>query len=517
MILAGDGVTNTYELSFTMEYLRKRHVSCRVGMERDSQGNPIYRDLTWPDPGNPNLVKIEGDVPAAGQRIVFFRIVPKDFIMHVFQNNNPFTALSFDEDYVQLMHAIHEILDQFEFFKQEILDIIQQLVEEKLAEIFKNMKVVVIIIPMGQPARASYDWPTNTMTFWLNAAQIELSDNYKGTRSTVAASEKAVGDLYRSLSPGAFDGTYSDALDGTRRASQRVAASEWALAQVRSGAQIPVYGTLMMYIDPVNGNDNNDGLTRTTAVKTIIAGHNLLNRYRVNEAGPSGDTNNIQLNFMPGVTPIPSWFNWRSGKQPMGHRGANQSGIRLYFEPGASTTGGLEIICSDLVLRNPNIGGGVTVRDFSDVRLEIVDNGSATIGPLYVVCSKWDMPGGVHFYNTATDLRFFIEAHEGAYVQLGDLYSCTFGPNKNCDALMLVRSMSAIQLSGSRESDTTSLKNVVTGASYMYDSGGRILRGQEYINNIPWYGFDINELVATRMGTTPGVKQVPDLQDIIPA
>lgn len=106
----GDGETVTFPIAFTLGYLSQDDVFCRVNNEVDVNGDPVYRSITWL-PGNEGLVTIGGDVPEVGVPIVFSRVVDKDKLLYDFQKNDPIDERSLDESHLQLMMAMHEVLD----------------------------------------------------------------------------------------------------------------------------------------------------------------------------------------------------------------------------------------------------------------------------------------------------------------------------------------------------------------------------------------------------------------------
>ena len=111
-IFEGDGVTNVFPLQFTLGELKRSYVTCQVADEVDGLGNPVYRELIEV-PGDPSMIQIGGTVPAVGAKIEFKRVVPKDLLLHLYANGSILDYPSLDESHLQLMMAMHEVLDGF--------------------------------------------------------------------------------------------------------------------------------------------------------------------------------------------------------------------------------------------------------------------------------------------------------------------------------------------------------------------------------------------------------------------
>lgn len=105
---SGDGSTTVFSLSFTLGFISRSHVRCRVNNEVDGLGDPIYRELEWINDG---MVRILGATPGVGVPIVFSRTVPKDVLQHDYTDGAPISAGNLDESNLQVMHAVHEFLD----------------------------------------------------------------------------------------------------------------------------------------------------------------------------------------------------------------------------------------------------------------------------------------------------------------------------------------------------------------------------------------------------------------------
>jgi hypothetical protein len=104
----GNGVTTQFALNFTLGILDREHVKCRVGSEVDGLGDPVYRTLEWITDG---LVNVQGTVPANGVAVVFTRTVPKDELVHDYENGAAIEESNLDDSNKQSLMAIHEFLD----------------------------------------------------------------------------------------------------------------------------------------------------------------------------------------------------------------------------------------------------------------------------------------------------------------------------------------------------------------------------------------------------------------------
>jgi hypothetical protein len=59
------------------------------------------------------MIEVLGDVPGVGVPIVFRRIVPKELLLHLYANGSILNYPSLDESHLQLMMALHEVLDGY--------------------------------------------------------------------------------------------------------------------------------------------------------------------------------------------------------------------------------------------------------------------------------------------------------------------------------------------------------------------------------------------------------------------
>jgi hypothetical protein len=109
---AGDGVTTRFPVQFSLGELKRAYVTCRVDNEVDAFGAPLYREIT-DVPGDPGMIEVLGSVPAVGAPIVFRRIVPKELLLHLYANGSILDYPSLDESHLQLMMALHEVLDGY--------------------------------------------------------------------------------------------------------------------------------------------------------------------------------------------------------------------------------------------------------------------------------------------------------------------------------------------------------------------------------------------------------------------
>lgn len=106
----GDGSTDTFSINFTLGYLSLEHIQCRVADEVDGSGNPEYRTL-YAVAGNPGVLRVGGTIPAAGEKVVFTRTVPKDTLTNDYADGAILTGDNLDNSMKQAMMAVHEALD----------------------------------------------------------------------------------------------------------------------------------------------------------------------------------------------------------------------------------------------------------------------------------------------------------------------------------------------------------------------------------------------------------------------
>ncbi len=104
----GDGVTTTWPINFTLGFISRDDVKCRVGAEVDGLNQPVYRTLTWISDG---LVEVQGTPAAVGQNVEFTRTIAKDELVHDYQDGAPITESNLDDSNKQLIMLLHEILD----------------------------------------------------------------------------------------------------------------------------------------------------------------------------------------------------------------------------------------------------------------------------------------------------------------------------------------------------------------------------------------------------------------------
>lgn len=108
IVKVGDGVTTQFTLDFTLGYLSRADVTCRVGSEVDGLGAPLYRTLNWITDG---LVEVLGAPAGNGVNLVFERTVSKTAPKHDFSDGAAMIAQNFDENQLQAIMLVHEVLD----------------------------------------------------------------------------------------------------------------------------------------------------------------------------------------------------------------------------------------------------------------------------------------------------------------------------------------------------------------------------------------------------------------------
>lgn len=108
--IVSDGTTDTYPLNFALGELKRTYVRVYVDGEVAGGGAQIYRQIE-DVPGETGMVRVLGGIVPAGGRVNFQRIVPKDMLIHRYNNGSILDYPSLDESHDQLMMAMHEVLD----------------------------------------------------------------------------------------------------------------------------------------------------------------------------------------------------------------------------------------------------------------------------------------------------------------------------------------------------------------------------------------------------------------------
>lgn len=100
----GNGSDSEFLVEFTLGTINTSWITCRVGDETED------RLITF-SPGNDSLITVSGEPPGDGVKVVFKRTAPKDKLLYNFQKREPIDEQSLDESHLQLMYAVHEMLD----------------------------------------------------------------------------------------------------------------------------------------------------------------------------------------------------------------------------------------------------------------------------------------------------------------------------------------------------------------------------------------------------------------------
>ncbi len=106
-----DGSSNQFSISFSDGFIQREYISCRVNLETDTNGDPVYRSIIWINDG---LVQIGGAIPAAGEKVVFTRATPIAAAINDFQNGSVLTDTTLDTGFRQMVHAMQEVNDRTE-------------------------------------------------------------------------------------------------------------------------------------------------------------------------------------------------------------------------------------------------------------------------------------------------------------------------------------------------------------------------------------------------------------------
>lgn len=108
----GDGVTTVFAVNFTLGYLKKSDIYCRVGDEVDGSGNPAYRVLE-DIPGDPGRMRVLGEVPTAAQKVLFRRITSKTTLQNDYADGEALDDDALDNSFKQQLMIAHELLDGY--------------------------------------------------------------------------------------------------------------------------------------------------------------------------------------------------------------------------------------------------------------------------------------------------------------------------------------------------------------------------------------------------------------------
>jgi hypothetical protein len=103
IVYTGDGSsTGPYVINFTLGFISRDDVTCRVGDEAED------REIEWINDGS---VNIAGDPPGVDVRVVFKRTVDKTQLIHDYENDADIEESNLDESNKQALMAVHEVLD----------------------------------------------------------------------------------------------------------------------------------------------------------------------------------------------------------------------------------------------------------------------------------------------------------------------------------------------------------------------------------------------------------------------
>lgn len=118
VIAIGDGSTTQFAISYTLGYLSEADITCRVGEEVDGGGDPVYRDLTFINPG---LVEVQGAVPGDGVRVVFDRTMDETALLVDFADGDVLNDENLTLANKQIMYLVHQLLDgRFNTFSSDL-------------------------------------------------------------------------------------------------------------------------------------------------------------------------------------------------------------------------------------------------------------------------------------------------------------------------------------------------------------------------------------------------------------
>ena len=107
----GDGVTTQWVVNFTGGFLEEAHVTCQVNGEVDGAGDPVYRDITFINPG---LIEVGGAAAPVDAPLLFERTTPIATAVNSFGGGNAFSAAAVDTSFLQVLFGVQEAQDQLE-------------------------------------------------------------------------------------------------------------------------------------------------------------------------------------------------------------------------------------------------------------------------------------------------------------------------------------------------------------------------------------------------------------------
>jgi len=114
IIKIGNGVTNQFAVSFELGYINESDITVQVNNEVDGLGDPIYRNITFL---TPELLQIDGAIPANGVNVEFVRTVPSDFLLVDYEDGDIINDENMNTSQKQALMLIHQLLDgRFEKF-----------------------------------------------------------------------------------------------------------------------------------------------------------------------------------------------------------------------------------------------------------------------------------------------------------------------------------------------------------------------------------------------------------------
>jgi hypothetical protein len=108
VLLTGDGITTTFNFSFTGGYMSQTDVFVHVGNEVDGAGDTLHRDYTWVTDGR---ITLEGDAPLDGEQVKIYRQTPVETAINDFSNGTVLDAGALDNGFDQLIKASQELHD----------------------------------------------------------------------------------------------------------------------------------------------------------------------------------------------------------------------------------------------------------------------------------------------------------------------------------------------------------------------------------------------------------------------
>ncbi len=116
--IPGDGVTDTFTVSFALGVLDQSQVTAWVTGEYDGLGDKVYRTITFL---TDTLLKISGAKAGSGVNVVFTRTVPNNSLIVNYEDGDIMNEVNLNTAQKQALMLVHQVLDgRFTAFIQNV-------------------------------------------------------------------------------------------------------------------------------------------------------------------------------------------------------------------------------------------------------------------------------------------------------------------------------------------------------------------------------------------------------------